>query len=137
MISLLALLNRCEGSTFNELLVSMGLITVAVLGYSLSSINVMRHQSVGDHSTVAIHLAQDKLEALQALKAPAEIDLCPSGGERGLSAKSGVAGIFDRCWKIAQSSFDSRLQQIDVTVSWRDYDTRQVTLSTLVYTGAE
>jgi hypothetical protein len=115
----------------------MGLITVAVLGYSLSSINVMRHPSVGDHSTVAIHLAQDKLEALQALTALAEIDLCPNGGELGLSAKSGVAGIFDRCWKIAQSSFDSRLKQIDVTVSWRDYDARQVTLSTLVYTGAE
>ncbi len=129
------LLRRRDGATFNELLVAMNIIAVAVLGYSLSSIGTIRQQTVSDNSTVAIHLAQDKIEELQSLGALPEIDLCPSGGELGISAKSGVEGIFDRCWKISQSPLDGGLKQIDVTVSWRDHREHQVTLSTLIYTG--
>lgn len=131
------LLLRRDGSTFNEILVSMNLIVVAVLGYSLSSIGVFRQQTISDNSTIAIHLAQDKMEALQALNLLPDVDLCPSGGDRGISAKSGVAGIFDRCWKVAQSPFDNRLKQIDVTVTWRDHQDHRVALSTLVFTGNE
>jgi hypothetical protein len=131
------LLLRRDGSTFNELLVSMNIIAVAVLGYSLSSISVFRQQTISDNSTIAIHLAQDKMEALQALNLFPDIDLCPSGGDRSISAKSGVAGIFDRCWKIAQSPLDDRLKQIDVTVSWRDHQDHRVALSTLVFIGNE
>jgi hypothetical protein len=137
MGDLRSLWRRCDGSTFNELLVAMSLIVVAVLGYSLSSINGMRQQTVDGNSTVAIHLAQDKMEELQALAVLAEIDLCPSGGERGISAKNGVAGIFDRCWKISRWPLDTRLKQIDVTVSWRDHRDHQASLSTLVFTGDE
>ena len=100
MAKLRHLLLRRDGSTFNEILVSMNLIVVAVLGYSLSSIGVFRQQTISDNSTIAIHLAQDKMEALQALNLLPDVDLCPSG-DRGISAKSGVAGIFDRCWKVA------------------------------------
>jgi hypothetical protein len=131
------LLLRRDGSTFNELLVSMNIIAVAVLGYSLSSISVFRQQTISDNSTIAIHLAQDKMEALQALNLFPDIDLCPSGGDRSISAKSGVAGIFDRCWKIAQSPLGDRLKQIDVTVSWRDHQDHRVALSTLVFIGNE
>jgi hypothetical protein len=137
MAKLRNLLLRRDGSTFNELLVSMNIIVVAVLGYSLSSISVFRQQTISDNSTIAIHLAQDKIEALQALNLFPDIDLCPSGGDRGISAKSGVAGIFDRCWKIAQSPLDDRLKQIDVTVSWRDHQDHRVALSTLVFIGNE
>jgi len=131
------LLLRRDGSTFNELLVSMNIIVVAVLGYSLSSIGVFRQQTISYNFTIAIHLAQDKMEALQALNLLPDIDLCPSGGDRSISAKSGVAGIFDRCWKIAQSPLDNRLKQINVTVSWRDHTDHKVDLSTLVFTDNE
>ena len=50
-------LRRCDGFTFNELLVSMNLIVVAVLGYSLSSINVTRQETVSSNSTVAIRFS--------------------------------------------------------------------------------
>ena len=137
MVKFRNLLLRRDGSTFNEILVSMNLIVVAVLGYSLSSIGVFRQQTISDNSTIAIHLAQDKMEALQALNLLPDVDLCPSGGDRGISAKSGVAGIFDRCWKVAQSPLDNRLKQIDVTVTWRDHQDHRVALSTLVFTGNE
>jgi Tfp pilus assembly protein PilV len=130
-----ARLHQDAGFTFNEILAAMSIVVVGVMGYSLSSVNVIQRQTVSDHSTVAIHLAQDKIEELQALRSPADTDLCPTGGDHGISAKSGVAGIYERCWRIAPSPLGTNLKQIDVTVSWRDYEAREVTLSTLLFVG--
>ena len=124
---------REAGFTLNEVLATMSLVVVAVMGHSLGSVNVIQRQTVSDNSTVAIHLAQDKIEELQARRSPADIDVCPTGGDRGISAKSGVVGIFDRCWRIAPSPLGTNLKQIDVTVSWRDYEVREITLSTLLF----
>lgn len=124
-----------DGFTFNEVLAAMAIVVVAVMGYSLSSVNLIRQQVVSDNSTVAIHLAQDKIEELQARLTLNDGNLCPSGGDHGLSPKTGVAGIFDRCWRIGTSSLGSALKEIHVTVSWRDHETRELTLSTLVFTG--
>jgi Tfp pilus assembly protein PilV len=123
------------GFSFNELLVAMNIVAVAVLGYSLSSGDVIRRQLTSDNSTVAINLAQDKLEELQARRILTDGDLCPSGGDRGIAAKGSGAGIFDRCWKIAASPLGTQLKQLDVTVAWRDHADHRVSLSTLVYTG--
>ena len=59
---------RQNGFSFNELLVAMNLTAVVVLGYSLSSVDVVRRETISDHSTVALHLAQDKIEEVQAQK---------------------------------------------------------------------
>ena len=123
------------GFTFNELLVAMNIIAVAVLGYSLSSGDGIRRQTISGNQTAAINLAQDKLEELQARRNLTDGDLCPSGGDRGISAKGGGVGIFDRCWKIAPSPLGTYLKQLDVTVAWRDHADHQVSLSTLIFTG--
>jgi hypothetical protein len=52
-----------------------------------------------------------------------------------MSAKSGVPGIFDRCWSVASSPLGANLKQIDVKVSWRDHEMHEVSLSTLIFTG--
>jgi hypothetical protein len=126
---------REDGFTFNELLASMSIVVLAVMSYSLASVNLTRRQLISDNSTVAIHLAQDKIEELQARRPLADGDLCPTGGDHALSAKSGVTGVFDRCWKIATSALASDLKQIDVVVSWRDHETHETTLTTLVFIG--
>jgi len=123
------------GFTFHELLVAINIIAVAVLGYSLSSGDGIRRQTISGNQTAAINLAQDKLEELQARTNLTDADLCPSGGDRGISAKGSGAGIFDRCWKIAGSPLGSHLKQIDVTVAWRDHMAHQVSFSTLIFTG--
>ena len=123
------------GFTFNELLVAMNIVAVAVLGYSLSSGDVIRRQTISGNSTAAINLAQDKLEELQARRNLTDGDLCPSGGDNGIAAKGSGAGIFDRCWKIAASPLGTNLKQLDVTVAWRDHADHQVRLSTLIFTG--
>jgi hypothetical protein len=128
-------LRQDAGFTFNEILAAMSIVVLGVMGYSLSSVNMIQRQTVSDRSTIAIHLAQDKLEELQALRSLTDVDLCPSGGDHGISAKAGVPGIFDRCWRVATSPLGTNLKQIDVKVSWQDYEAREITLSTLVFNG--
>jgi hypothetical protein len=94
-----------------------------------------QRQTVNSNSTIAFQLARDKLEELQARMDVATVDLCPVDGEHAISAKAGVVGIFDRCWRVAPSDFGGSLKQIDVTVAWHDYELRQITVSTLQYTG--
>jgi Tfp pilus assembly protein PilV len=124
---------RQAGFTFNEVLVAMNVIIIAVLGYSLSSVSVIRDQATNDNFTVAIHLAQDKIEELKTQANPTNENRCPESGERGISAVGASGGIFDRCWRTSDSPLGSSLKQIDVTVSWRDYQPREVKLSTLVF----
>lgn len=123
------------GFTFNELLVAMNIVAVAVLGYSLSSGDVIRRQTVAGNQTAAINLAQDKLEELQARANLAEVNLCPGGGENGISAQGGATGIFSRCWTVSPSPLAANLKRIKVTVTWQDHANHQFNLSTLVYIG--
>ena len=128
------ILNANAGVTFSEVLVAINIVVIAILASSLSSIGMSQRQTSSSNSTVAFQLAQDKLEELQARLNLADIDLCPGGGEHGISA-NGAVGIFDRCWRVATSNFGRHLKQIDVTVVWHDYESRTITLSTLQYTG--
>jgi Tfp pilus assembly protein PilV len=125
------------GFTFNELLVAMNIIVVGVLAYSISAVGVIRGQAATDNLTVAMHLAQDKLEQLKAERVLANDDRCPGAGDLGLTATGAAGGIFNRCWKISDSTLGTKLKQIDVTVSWQDQENRQVTISTLVFIGGD
>ncbi len=122
------------GVTFSEVLVAINIAVIAILASSLSSIGMSQRQTSSSNSTVAFQLAQDKLEELQARLNLLETDLCPTGGEHALSAKAGVIGIFDRCWRVTGSALGRNLKQIDVTVAWHDYEPRAITVSTLRYT---
>jgi len=124
---------RQEGFTFNEVLVALNISVIAVFGYSVSSVNVIRGQTANDNFTVALHLAQDRIEQLKSQTNLTDDDRCPQSGDRGISAVGAPGGIFDRCWKITDSSLGADLKQVDVTVSWRDYQPREITLSTLVF----
>ena len=126
---------REAGFTFNELLAAMGLVAFIVVSISVGSVNLIRRQVVSDNSTVAVNLARDKMEELQSRRPLLDVDVCPDGGDRGLSSKGGVAGVFDRCWRVAPSTLQSDLKQIDVIVAWRDHEAHETTLTTLVYNG--
>ena len=125
---------REEGFTFNEILVAMSLVAIAVLGYFVTALSLIRGNTISDNYTVAVNLAQDKMEELKTLVELANEDRCTSAGDRGITALGSSGGVFDRCWRVADSPLGTHLKQIDVTVSWRDYETREVTVSTLVYT---
>jgi Tfp pilus assembly protein PilV len=121
------------GFTFNEVLVAINVIVIAILGYSLSTLGVIRGNLTNDSTTVAVNLAQDKMEQLKAQKTLANDDRCPSSGDRAITATGTPNGIFDRCWRIVDSPLGPHLKQIDVTVSWQDREDRTIVLSSLVY----
>jgi hypothetical protein len=124
---------RDAGFTFTEVLVAMGITVAVILGYSLSTIGVMRGNTATENSTIAIQLAQDKVEQLKALRILVDENRCPGGGDHRIGASPGRAGIFARCWTITTFGSGSNLKQIDVTVSWQDHENRALTLSTLVF----
>jgi hypothetical protein len=128
-----SVVKRQTGFTFNEVLVAINVIVIAVLGYSLSTIGVIRGNLTNDNTTVAINLAQDKMEQLKAQKKLVNENRCPDMGDRAITATGTPHGIFDRCWRIVDSPLGPQLKQIDVTVSWRDHENREITVTTLVY----
>ena len=125
-----------RGSTFNELLVAMAIGVIVLLCYSLNSATVFRHQTANGNATIALNLAQDKLEELQAQGNPTDEDRCPKGGDRDMSANGAAGGIFTRCWKVQPAALAGNLKEVVVTVFWRDIEARELKLSALVFAGS-
>jgi Tfp pilus assembly protein PilV len=121
------------GFTFNEILVAMSIVMIAALGYSLNTVSVIRGNAANDHTTVAINLAQDKMEQLKAQKTLINEDRCPGSGDQSIAATGAANGIFARCWAIVDSPLGTRLKQITVNVAWLEREKHQVTVTTLVY----
>ncbi|MBI4525481.1 MAG: prepilin-type N-terminal cleavage/methylation domain-containing protein [Deltaproteobacteria bacterium] len=126
--------SRDSGFTLNEILVSMALIGIAVLGFALSTGDVIRGNSRSSNVTAGTNLAHDKMEQLKAQTSWANVNNCPDKGELHLKATGEKGGKYARCWIIQDSPLGGSLKQIDVTVSWRDHKHESVTLSTLTFT---
>jgi Tfp pilus assembly protein PilV len=128
--------NRYEdGFTFNEVLLAMNLIVIGVLGYSAGTGNLIRWNSAGRDYTVAVNLAQDKLEQIKAQKNWTDVNNCPASGDHDIAATGEPGGHYNRCWVIADSPLGAELKEITVTVSWPGRESREVTLTTLIYSG--
>lgn len=123
------------GFTYNEILVSISLIAIGILGFSLNTIGVIRGNHISGNYTVATNLAQDKMEELRTRTPLLNVNLCPDSGDRNITATGAAGGIFHRCWTVSGSPLGAELQQIDVTVSWQDYTPRQVKMTTIVFSG--
>jgi Tfp pilus assembly protein PilV len=123
-----------QGFTFNELLVAMNVIVIGVLGLSIAMVAVIRGNKGNDNFAVAVSLAHDKIEQLKASNHLTDENRCPGAGDNGINSAGSGGGIFDRCWKILPSALGAQLKQVDVTVSWREPEAHQVTLSSLIFT---
>jgi len=121
-----------QGYTFNEILVAMAVTGIAVLGYAATTITVIRGNRTSENYTVAVNLAQDKMEQLKSHSRLADGNYCPAS-DLALNAISAAGGKFNRCWKIADSPLAANLKQIEVTVDWHDTERRVVTLKTLIF----
>ena len=131
----LALSGSEDGFTFNEVLLAMNLIVIGVLGYSAGTGNLIRWNSASRDYTVAVNLAQDKLEQIKAQKNWTDVNNCPPSGDRDIAATGDPGGQYNRCWVISDSPLGAELKQITVTVSWPGRESREVTLTTLIYSG--
>lgn len=128
------------GFTLHETLVSIALISIGILGFAVSTAGVIRGNYFSANVTGATHLAEDKIEELKVRNSLGNVNNCsglPGGSDApdlNITATGGGGGIYNRCWIVSDSPLGAGLKQIDVTISWQDYLSRSVTLSTLVYT---
>ena len=123
-----------RGFTFNELLVAMNVMVIGILGLSMAMVAVIQGNKGNDNFAVALNLAHDKIEQLKSLNNVTTENRCPGGGENKINGLGTGGGIFDRCWRIVPSALGTQLKQVDVIVSWRDSETHEVSLSTLIFT---
>jgi Tfp pilus assembly protein PilV len=121
-----------HGYTFNEILVAMAVTGIALLGYAATTMTVIRGNRASENYTIAVNLAQDKIEQLKSNMRLSNSNYCPAAGDLAINARGAAGGRFNRCWKIADSALASNLKEIEVTVDWYDTERRAVTLTTLI-----
>jgi general secretion pathway protein I len=113
------------GFTLVEVLVAMAIFGIAVLGLAMSATSVIRANQTGLVETTAANIAQDKLEELKSKTAANII----SGGPT-VQTINGEA--FTCTWTVTSGSPVSGMKRIVVTVTWTDYASRSVTISSAV-----
>ena len=118
------------GFTLIEVLASLGIFTVAILGLAVGATSVIRANQTALYSTIATDLAQDKLEELK--------------GNTGTTIAAGgpvtntVNGVtFTRSWTVASPCTVGgmpvvTLRCINLTVTWSDYQNHTLTISSAV-----
>jgi type IV pilus modification protein PilV len=115
---------NAKGFTIIEVLVAMGIFTVAILGVAISATSVIKANQVSYSTTIATNLAQDKLEDLKAN---------PTSVASGSESSIPVSGeTFSRTWTVTVNSPVTGVTKIDVAVTWTDYTAHTVTLSSVV-----
>ncbi|MBI2211150.1 MAG: prepilin-type N-terminal cleavage/methylation domain-containing protein [Deltaproteobacteria bacterium] len=122
--------NAASGFTLIEVLVAMCIFAIAVLGLAIGATSVMRANQTGLYTTIATNLAQDRLEELKS-RTTANINTTGSP-ENNLSV-SGVPVTFNRSWTVTSNCNSvTGLTCIAVTVTWTDYISHTLTISSAV-----
>jgi prepilin-type N-terminal cleavage/methylation domain-containing protein len=123
-----------EGFSLIEVLVALGIFSIAILGLAVGAITITRANKTSQFHTVATNLAQDKIERLKALNAAAfsgVVTSCTSYSANGCSDTVVSSGAtFTRSWQISQNlKVFAGVNWIDVKIHWTDYTGHDVTLS--------
>ena len=117
--------SRIDGFTLIEVLVAMAIFAIAVLGLAVGATTVMRSNKTSYFNTIATNLAQDKMEELKATTA--------SSITSGSDTPPAVNGVsFSRSWTVTANQPTAGVNQIDVTVTWTDYKSNTLTISSAV-----
>jgi hypothetical protein len=92
------------------------------LGFAISTIGVTQGNQKSYNIAIADALAQDKIEELKAR--PASF---ATGSD---TVSSGIS--FSRSWTVTANSPIAGMHKIDVTVTWTDYLSHSITLSSAI-----
>lgn len=124
-----------RGFSTIEIMVSIAISGVVLLGMTGNTIAVSRAQSVSRNAAAATALAQQQLEALRNLPLDA------AGVDPGsyvdsanpMMADGGPYGKFERTWVVSDVDTPAMgLKTITVTVAWTDYESHQTSVSAYV-----
>jgi len=124
----LSLIKRKDGFTLNEILISVALIAIGVLGFSVNTIGVIQGNYISSNFTIATNLAQEKMEEVKAQTSFTNGTVTDS--------VTGASGISFTRTRIISDFSGTDLKEVEVRVSWTVYlISHQLTLKTLIYIG--
>lgn len=119
------------GFTLIEVMISIVVLSIAVLGFSAMTLGTIRGLSFSDRMTTATTLAQTQMEALN--NAPYDNVIADNYPPEDFGAIAGYE-TFRRTVTIADATPEVNTKTVTVNVWWRDDagTPRNVTLSTLL-----
>lgn len=116
------------GFTVIEVMAALGIFSIGVLGLAAGAITITKANKTSQFHTAATNMAQDKLEQLKSTSV-GFVTTCASACE---TAPTSQGVTFTRTWVVTQNSPSAGVNKIDVTVSWRDYATHTVTVTSAI-----
>jgi prepilin-type N-terminal cleavage/methylation domain-containing protein len=100
-----------RGFTMIEVMVSLLLTAVAVMGILGVYLAQTRASSFSRHTSEAVILAQDKLEQLRTQPA-----IATTGSEANINERGVAGGMFTRRWSVTMADY----ADIVVTITWNE-----------------
>lgn len=120
-----------KGFTLLEVLFALAIFSIGLLAIIGMTTMTIKSNYMSKNLTTAVHLAQNKLDAL---KARSYDDIAGSiATEFGLDSQENEgSGIFDRSVTLLSTSVDPNYKTVEVIVSWSDPDLRRVAMQTII-----
>jgi len=129
-------LQKNQGFTLVEILVSITIFSFAVLGLAIGTVTLTRTNADSHLRAAAINVAQARIEELKSMNAAtltALVAACTSVSSTGCNDSFSASGIsYDRRWWFASNSPVAGVNRIDVKVDWTDHGNRTVTFTAAV-----
>ena len=114
--------NRQGGFTLLEVLVSVTILTIGLLGIAGMQLSAIRGNATARNMTEGVTWAQDRLEELLSLEYDDSLlddDNADLGGPTVYNDTNAPAG-FTINWEVDENNPVANCKQITVTVSWQD-----------------
>jgi type IV pilus assembly protein PilV len=125
------ILQKENGFTLLEVLFALVIFSIGLLAVNAMTTMVIKSNYKSKNLTTAVHLAQNKLDALKAGPYD-DIDSAKLPDEISLDSQEEIgAGIFTRKVTVSPSTAPD-YQTVEVIVSWSDPDLRQVAMQTII-----
>lgn len=125
-----------QGFTLIEILVSLTIFSVAVLGLAIGTVTLTRTNADSQLRASAINVAQARLEELKAMNPAtltALVATCTSVSSTGCNDNFSASGLtYVRRWWFAANSPVVGVNRIDVKVDWTDHGSRTLTFTAAV-----
>ena len=112
------LLTNKKGFTILEVLVAITLLAIGMMALATLQSSGIRGNDLGNRTTQALSLAQDKLEEL--INADAIGQAIAAGNENNIDETGSAGGIFSRSWAIQNDVPAPDQQTLDIAVTWND-----------------
>jgi len=117
-----------KGFTLLEVLITLIILSVALLALAGMMVSTTRNNASGGHVTEAATLAQDKLEEFRV--SSWDRLLPTTSGPRADPSITGSTGLnYARSWNIVQ---DNNLKTITIAVSWTDRINHSIRLVSVI-----